>query len=101
MEATPFTPQEIEALRKVAKRESLSSLKNRARLIAASISKRDAEIGVLNRRFSIPSVLDFPDSHDFSDLMRSAKNLHSLSDELLEVLREVASIHETNNEETI
>lgn len=97
MEATPFTPQEIEALHKVAKRERLSSLKNRARSIATSISKREAEIDILKERVAL-HILDFP-GDTFSDIIRSTEKLHDLTNDLLVVLREIASIHETNNKE--
>lgn len=98
MEATPFTPQEIEALRRVAKRERPSSLKSRARSIATSIGKREAKIDILQGQGAL-HILDFPND-TFSEIIRSTEKLHDLTNDLLVVLREIASIHETNNEET-
>lgn len=100
-ETNPFeglTSQEVKDLKRLAARERLSSLRNRAWSLITTIGKNGCAIEALalgRRPLSAPSLLNFPDSKEFTKAMRSTEELPALANELLEVLQTIASIHET------
>lgn len=88
-----LTPEEVDALKRVAVREMsknrVSLLRNRAREIAKNISKEAREIEFCSQ------YLERPSTKGFMDGKHAATEVHALAIELHDIMEELVTIDES------